>query len=299
MKRLPHRPPERTLPEGPGAREFRGDDRAPRSGRPGRNPRQEGRRRDGRDAGESPQGPGYVVPGWHATRAFVEARPAAVRRVLLSKEAPEDVARAVRAEGIPVEQAEAAMLDRLAGGVVTQGVVALGVPPDPVDLRTLDPTRDRLVLALDGITDPRNVGAIVRSAEAAGVSALVMPRDRSPGWTPALVKAAAGATEWLPIARVTNLARSLSDLSRAGYWILGLDGDGEADLFDPAAIPGPPCVLVAGSEGSGLRELTRRGCHRVVRIPMKGRVESLNASVAVAIALFELRRREAASAGHP
>lgn len=215
-----------------------------------------------------------------------------MRQVFLAKGAPADLERSFQSTRATVEVVDTSVLDRLCGGVVHQGVVALGVPPEPVDLRSLGPARDRIVLALDGVTDPRNVGAIVRTAEAAGVSALVMPRDRAPGWSPALVKAAAGATEWLPIARVTNLSRTLADLSRAGYWILGLDGSGEGDLFDPSAIPGPPCVLVAGAEGTGLRELTRRGCHRVVRIPMTGRVESLNASVAVAVALFELRRRE-------
>ncbi len=222
-----------------------------------------------------------------------------MQQVLLAKGAPADVEGALRATRIRVEPTEVATLDRLAGGVVHQGVVALGAPPQPAEIRSLDPARDRIVLALDGVTDPRNVGAIIRTAEAAGVSALVVPRDRAPGWSPALVKAAAGATEWLPIARVTNLSRALSDLSQAGYWILGLDGSGEGDLFDPASIPGPPCVLVAGAEGTGLRELTRRGCHRIVRIPMTGRVESLNASVAVAIALFELRRRETSSPGCP
>lgn len=170
--------------------------------------------------------------------------------------------------------------------------MAIGNPPETVSIGSLDPTRHRIVLALDGLTDPRNVGAIIRTAEAVGASALVMARDRAPGWSPALVKAAAGAVEWLPIARVTNLVRSLVGLAQLGYWLVGLDGEVEWDLFDPAAVPGLPCVLVAGAEGTGLRELTRKTCHRLVRIPMAGRVESLNASVAVAIALFELRRRE-------
>jgi len=243
---------------------------------------------------------GYVVPGWHATRAFLESRPGDVHRVLLAREAPPDLRREIAAAGVATESCEGATLDRIAAGVVHQGVVALGRPPEPVEVRRLVPARDRIVLALDGVTDPRNVGAMIRTAEAAGVAALVIPRDRAPGWSPALVKAAAGATEWLRIARVTNLARTLQELSEAGYWIIGLDGGGEADLFDPAAIPGLPCVLVAGAEGTGLRELTRRGCHRIVRIPMTGRVESLNASVAVAVALFELRRREPdRSAGQP
>ncbi len=232
------------------------------------------------------------MPGWHATRAFLEARPGAVQRVLLAREAPQDVERALAESRVPVERCDASVLDRHAAGVVHQGVVAIGAPPETVSIGSLDPTRHRIVLALDGLTDPRNVGAIIRTAEAVGASALVMARDRAPGWSPALVKAAAGAVEWLPIARVTNLVRSLVGLAQLGYWLVGLDGEVEWDLFDPAAVPGLPCVLVAGAEGTGLRELTRKTCHRLVRIPMAGRVESLNASVAVAIALFELRRRD-------
>lgn len=156
-----------------------------------------------------------------------------MRQVFLAKGAPADLERSFQSTRATVEVVDTSVLDRLCGGVVHQGVVALGVPPEPVDLRSLGPARDRIVLALDGVTDPRNVGAIVRTAEAAGVSALVMPRDRAPGWSPALVKAAAGATEWLPIARVTNLSRTLADLSRAGYWILGLDGSGRATCSTP------------------------------------------------------------------
>lgn len=211
--------------------------------------------------------------------------------MLLAREAPEAFAALARGQGVSIEHVEPVVLDRLAGGVPHQGIVAVGQEPGPVPLADLLPERDRLVLALDGLTDPRNVGATIRTAEAAGAGAVLLPRDRVPGLPPALVKAAAGAVEWLPLVRVTNLARALVDLGERGWWLVGLDGDGELEIYDSGAIPGLPCVLVAGSEGAGLRHLTRQLCHRVVRIPMAGRVESLNASVAAAIGLFEIRRR--------
>jgi 23S rRNA (guanosine2251-2'-O)-methyltransferase len=150
------------------------------------------------------------------------------------------------------------------------------------------------VLALDGLTDPRNVGASLRTAAAVGVDAVIMARDRAPGLSPALVKAAAGAVEWVRIARVVNLSRTLGALREAGFWVVGLDGAAEHELYAPGAFPGLPCVLVVGAEGDGLRSLTRRVCHRLLRIPLRGNVESLNVSVALGVALFELHRQSAA-----
>ena len=146
------------------------------------------------------------------------------------------------------------------------------------------------MLVLDEVTDPRNVGALLRSAEAAGVGAVVLARDRAPQLSPALVKAAAGAIEWLPLVRVVNITRSLEALQEAGYWTIGLAGEAESSLYEPGAVPGLPAALVVGSEGAGMRPLVRRACHRLVHIPMLGRTSSLNVSVAAAVALFELRR---------
>lgn len=231
----------------------------------------------------------YVVCGRHAALAFLRARPEAVERVLVSREAGE-MSSAVRELGLPAHVADAATLERLSGGVPHQGMIAIGRPPEGVGLVELVARACPIIVALDGLTDPRNVGAIIRTAEAVGVGGIVMARDRAPGLSPALVKAAAGAVEWLPIARVVNLARALEDLRRAGHWVLGLDGQAEAEIQSPGAVPGFPCVLVVGAEGHGLRSLTRRMCDRLVRIPMSGRVESLNASIAAAVALYELRR---------
>src|SRR5690606_3312684 len=126
--------------------------------------------------------------------------------------------------------------------------------------------------------------------EAAGAGGVLLARDRAPHLSPALVKAAAGAVEWLRLVRVVNVARAVDALRDAGYWTIGLAGEAEVDLFSPGAVPGLPVALVVGSEGEGIRPLVRRSCHRLVRIPMRGRVESLNVSVAAAVALFEIRR---------
>jgi len=119
---------------------------------------------------------------------------------------------------------------------------------------------------------------------------VVLARDRAPQLSPALVKAAAGAVEYLELVRVVNIARALEDLQAGGYWTIGLAGEAATSLYDEGAIPGLPAALVVGSEGAGMRPLVRRACHRLVRIPMLGRTSSLNVSAAAAVALFELRR---------
>lgn len=169
--------------------------------------------------------------------------------------------------------------------------MALGRAPRPWTLEDLVAAPPDVVLVLDEVTDPRNVGAILRSAEAAGAGAVVLSRDRAPQLTPALVKAAAGAVELVPLVRVVNIARTLEGLQEAGYWTLGLAGEAESSLWDRDAVPGFPVALVLGSEGEGMRSLVRRGCHRLLRIPMQGRTASLNVSVAAAVALFEIRRQ--------
>lgn len=229
----------------------------------------------------------YLAIGQHAVAAFVAARPADVDRVLVTREADGAVARGA---GVRVELVGREVLERAAQGIPHQGVVALGRPPRPWTFEDLAAAKPDLVLVLDEVTDPRNVGAILRSAEAAGVGAVVLSRDRAPQLTPALVKAAAGAVEWLPLVRVVNIARTLEGLQEHGYWTIGLAGEATAELYAPDAVPGLPAALVLGSEGEGMRPLVRRHCHRLLRIPMQGRTASLNVSVAAAVALFELRR---------
>jgi len=249
------------------------------------------------DARRRPDGAAYVAAGIHPALAFLAARPAEVDRVLLSRDASDALARRVAEAGVRVEAADRALLERASGGVPHQGVVALGRAPRPHTLDEVLAAAPDLVLVLDEVTDPRNVGALLRSAEAAGAGAVVLARDRAPGLSPALVKAAAGAVEWLRLARVVNVARSVEALREAGYWTIGLAGEVDTSLFAPDAVPGLPAALVVGSEGEGIRPLVRRACHRLVRIPMRGRTSSLNVSVAAAIALFEVRRATDRSVG--
>jgi 23S rRNA (guanosine2251-2'-O)-methyltransferase len=151
-----------------------------------------------------------------------------------------------------------------------------------------------LFVALDGITDPQNLGALARSTEAAGGHGLIVPQRRSAGVTPSAAKAAAGALEHLPVAHVTNLARALEELKKAGVWIVGLDASGDRTIYDLDVATDPLC-LVVGGEGGGLSHLVRERADLVVSIPMGGRIASLNASAAGAVALFEIRRRRSGS----
>ena len=148
------------------------------------------------------------------------------------------------------------------------------------------------MLVLDGVSDPHNLGACLRTADAAGATAVVAPRDRAASLTPAVRKVAAGAAETVPFAQVTNLARALRDMKQAGLWIGGTAGDGEKSIFE-ADLAGP-LAIVMGSEGRGLRRLTRENCDFTMSLPMQGAVASLNVSVAAGIALYEaLRQRRA------
>lgn len=232
----------------------------------------------------------YVACGWHPVSAFLEARPEDVEVVLATPEARAEAEVLARAAGLRVETSDAKSIGALAAGATHQGVAALGRPPAFLDLEDLLADGPELLVVLDGLTDPRNIGAILRTAEATGAAGVVFAKDRAPGLTPALVKAAAGAVEWLPLVRVTNLARALGALRSAGIWVLGLDGEAEAHLGDSAAIPGLPAALVLGAEGEGLRPLIRRSCDRLLRIEMEGRTESLNVSVAAGIGLWALSR---------
>ena len=192
--------------------------------------------------------------------------------------------------GRRAEVLEAAALDAISGGVAHQGVILAGRPPEMTSFQELLRPKPQLLLALDGVTDPRNIGAIARSAEAAGFGGLILTKDRAPDLTPALVKTAAGAVEFLPFCRVTNLVRTLQSLQSEGFWRLGLDAEGERDVLDPDAVPGLPAVLVAGAEGKGLRPLVTRNLDCLLRIPLVGQTESLNVSVASGLGIFALSR---------
>lgn len=190
-------------------------------------------------------------------------------------------------------------IDALAEGLVHQGVVATA-PPFPyaqladVLARAEDAGEPVLLVALDGVTDPHNLGSIARSAEAVGAHGMIVPSRRAAGVTPVAEKAAAGALAHLPLVRVPNLVRALKELGDAGVWAVGLDADAPDTIHDCALLD-QPAVLVVGSEGEGLARLSQVQCDTLVNLPMRGRVGSLNASVAAAVALYEILRRRSAS----
>lgn len=179
------------------------------------------------------------------------------------------------------------------GPVVHQGVVAicrLAEAHDDQYLKALVERQDKpFLLILDGVTDPHNLGACLRSANAAGVDAVIIPRDNAVGLTPAVRKVACGAAEITPLVRTKNLARCIETLKQAGIWVMGAAGEAESSLYD-LELDGP-IALVLGAEGRGLRRLTRDKCDRLYAIPMQGSVESLNVSVAAGISLFEAMRQ--------
>jgi 23S rRNA (guanosine2251-2'-O)-methyltransferase len=197
---------------------------------------------------------------------------------------------------LPVQRVEPQALRQQLGEVVHQGVVAEITPLPPWDedqlLAALQGEKAPLLLALDGVQDPHNLGACLRSADACGVLAVIVPRDRAAQLTPAVRKVAAGAAETTPVVAVTNLVRTLKLLKEGGLWVVGADADG-ASAAHELDLTGP-LVLVLGAEGSGLRHLTQQNCDFLVRLPQLGALESLNVSVAAGMLLYEtVRQREA------
>jgi 23S rRNA (guanosine2251-2'-O)-methyltransferase len=202
--------------------------------------------------------------------------------------------------GVKPHARDRAALDRMTGGARHQGVVARYAAPAPLAEGVLpelvaNAGRGALLLVLDGITDPHNFGACLRSAEAAGVTAVVVPKDRAVGVTPTVRRASAGAADRVPIVAATNLARTLKGLKDAGVWLVGLAGDTPQSIY--AVDLDGPIALVLGSEGEGMRRLTRENCDFVAKIPMRGDIESLNVSVATGIVLFEALRQRAGKGG--
>ncbi len=198
----------------------------------------------------------------------------------------------------PLLEVGRAELDRLTDGAVHQGV-AIQVPPyqyaDPEDLLDVaaDAGAPALVVALDGVTDPRNLGAVLRSAGAFGAHGVLVPERRAAGVTAAAWKVSAGAAARVPVARATNLARTLAEYRKAGVFVVGLDGHADTTVGD-LAFALDPLVLVVGSEGKGLSRLVREQCDAIAAIPIASAVESLNAGVAAGIALYEVARRRTA-----
>lgn len=235
-----------------------------------------------------------LAMGINPVTTLLESAPERIIRAWISQGNPrlEPISRRLVALGVPMESVDTRALDRRADGVRHQGLIIEFQPQDALtesDLADLlDEHTAPLVLVLDGVTDPNNLGACLRSAAAAAAVAVVVPRDRAAGLTPAARRAAAGAAELIPLVSVTNLARTLRQLGERGLWRVGLAGEAEASLYQ-ADLTGP-LALVLGSEGRGMRRLTREHCDQLVRIPMPGQIESLNVSVAASICLFEAVR---------
>jgi len=239
-----------------------------------------------------------IVFGFHVVQSRLRSDAASVLEVYLDEARRDgranELAALAERSGARVVRVDARRLDGLAGSSRHQGVVAVVRAPAPV--KSLDDLLDGLkeppfLLVLDGVTDPHNLGACLRVANGAGVHAVIAPKDRAAGLSAVVSKVASGAAEATPYVMVTNLARTLDELKERDIWVVGADERGDKDLYAadvPAAV-----AWVLGAEGEGMRRLTRERCDQLVRIPMRGAVESLNVSVAAAVVLYETARRRA------
>ena len=259
----------------------------------------QGANRKVRDTSGGPEWVAGRNPVVEALRAQI---PTTALYVAVGLEPDERVAEAVQRaadRGVPVLEVGRSELDRMTGGVLHQGI-GLQVPPyryaalEDVLARAIEAPSAALLVALDGVTDPRNLGAVVRSAAAFGAQGVIVPERRSTPMTATAWRTSAGAAARLPVARVTNLVRALRSAKQAGLFVVGLDADGEVALDDlEAAVD--PLVVVVGSEGRGLSRLVGETCDLRVSIPMTGDTESLNAGVAAAVTLAEIARRRRSS----
>jgi len=235
------------------------------------------------------------VPGRRAVRELLAARSRRVKSVWVAAGRDADplldeIVALAEAAGVSVRTVDAERVREEARTEAPQGVVAIAAPVEAVRFDELCAAPDAFIVALDGVTDPRNLGAVLRIAETAGATGAVVPRHRGALLTPAAVKAAAGAVEHVPIALVAGVPAALEDARRAQVWSVGLDAEGDTTV-DALTVADAPLVLVLGAEGRGLSRLARDRCDVLARIPMHGRLESLNVSAAAAVACFEIARR--------
>jgi 23S rRNA (guanosine2251-2'-O)-methyltransferase len=236
------------------------------------------------------------VFGLHAVDEYLRSAGTGVLELRLSDlahPARQELQRLASAAAVPVTISSSGELDRLCEHGRHQGAVVLLREFAYADLEDVAARQPDLIVAADGVEDPRNLGALIRAAAAAGAGAVVIPKDRAAPVTPVVEKAAAGVTAWFPVVRVVNLGRAIEELKDAHrYWVAALSGDGRSDLYG-TDLPRPAVLLVGGE--SGLRPLLRNRADFEIRIPMAAGVESLNLAVAVAVASFELRRRWSAT----
>ncbi|WKX26093.1 23S rRNA (guanosine(2251)-2'-O)-methyltransferase RlmB [Tatumella ptyseos] len=235
--------------------------------------------------------------GIHAVEALLERQPQRFQQVFILKGRDDrrlqPLIQALESQGITIQVATRQWLDEAAEGAVHQGILALVKPGRQYqegDLPDLLEKLDKpLLLILDGVTDPHNLGACLRSADAAGVAAVIVPKDRSAALNATAKKVACGAAETVPLIRVTNLARTMRLLQEYHIWIVGTAGEADHTLYQSKMTGG--MALVMGAEGEGMRRLTREHCDELISIPMAGSVSSLNVSVATGICLFEAVRQ--------
>jgi len=238
---------------------------------------------------------GEQVEGRQAVRALLAAKKRRVRDVWIASGVEpaivlDEIRELAESARVPVRMVGRDRLEGAARTEAPQGVLAHAEAIRPADEDKLFADRRAFIVALDGLTDPGNLGAVLRSAEAAGATGVLLPKHRSAHVTPAAAKAAAGAVERLPMALVPGIPASLERAARAGVWCVGLDGSGDTELFD-LTIVDQPVVLVLGAEARGLSRLARKRCDVVARIPIFGTVESLNVAAAGALAVYEVARQ--------
>ena len=241
-------------------------------------------------------GGGTQVEGRRAVRELLRAGTRRVRQVQLAGGARSDalteIAELATAAGAAVRWVSREQLDAVAGTEAHQGVIALAAPLREWGIDELLEAPHPFLVVLDGVTDPHNLGAVMRSALGAGATGIVVGRNRAAGLSPAAVKAAAGAVEHLPLATVAGIPAALGRLSHAGVWTVGLEAGGPTSLWD-LPVADQPVALVLGGEGRGLSTLARARCDIVAAIPLAGPLESLNVSAAAALGCFEVARRRA------
>lgn len=242
---------------------------------------------------------GFTIFGFHAVTSRIRHNPQGVTEIYLERDRGDgrmqDLIKLAEAHHIRVIMAERHRMDGMAGHSKHQGVVAkVEALPQFHDIHeVLENLKEpALLLALDGVQDPHNLGACLRVADAMGVHAVIAPKDRAAGLNATVRKVASGAAETVPFVAVTNLARTLRELQEEGIWVVGTASEAKDDLLS-VKLTGP-LVWVLGAEGEGMRRLTRETCDQLVRIPMFGSVESLNVSVASGICLYETRRQRVA-----
>ncbi|MGH2406108.1 MAG: 23S rRNA (guanosine(2251)-2'-O)-methyltransferase RlmB [bacterium] len=241
-----------------------------------------------------------IRPVLEALRAGRPLRKLLVGRSHTTTGSAHDLIGEARRRGVLVQEVPPAVVDRLARTRAPQGVIAFAAAHEVMevdDLLDLARTRGEapFLILLDGLEDPGNLGAVLRSAEAAGVHGVVIPRRRAVGLTPAVAAASAGAIEHVRVAQTANLTQAVERLKAANVWVVGADPEASQPMYD--AVLRPPIAVVVGGEGRGLSRLLRERCDLLVRIPMHGATASLNASVAAALVLFEVRRQMRSAEG--